>query len=168
MYLNNKVISKILLLFFVNCFLFELAHAQKAINKPITIQKNGTLRLVQIPLRKKITIKYSTDTGIFEMKFKPISYQFPYLHIKNLTDTLVLDVRKIEILKCTSDNFGLNILAMVWPCSAFSGTQLYVAYDVTHLRYFRIGLGLLPLPIAYLLTQNAFRKYNTKTEWSFY
>lgn len=168
MCLNKKVTSKFFIVFFITCFLCQLAHAQKTNKKPISIQKNGTLRLVQIPIRKKISIKYRTDTGIFELKFKPISYQFPYLYIKNSTDTLVLDVRKIEQLNCTSNNYSLNILAMVWPCSVASGTLLYKAYDVTHLRYFNIGLGLLPLPIAYLFAKNAFRKYNTKTEWSFY
>ena len=135
----------------------------------IRLQKNGTLKTIELHLHEKYSILYKSDAGLVSYKGKASDYDFPYLVLKRKSDTIVIDVRKIEEIRFTSDVLPLCYIGI------FLNTDLSIALfsdavtnSVTHSNYKELSLILIPTSITYLLIKAAYRKLNTKTEWHFY
>jgi hypothetical protein len=144
-----------------------LAQRDSSVN--IRMQKNNTFRSTRIKVTKKMKITFVTDSGKANYSGRAFKYKFPYLYFKRPNDTLIVDVRTIEELRCTAENYMFNFLGVVYPLGALSGKLIDKASSYDNMGQ-RLGFflpALLPLPLMYVLIDNAFRNYNTKTVWSF-
>lgn len=144
-----------------------LAQRDSSVN--IRMQKNNTFRSARIKVTKKMKITFVTDSGKVNYAGRAFKYEFPYLYFKRPNDTLIVDVRKIEQLKCTAENYIANFLVAIYPFGVLSGVFIDKALtpNEPYKRVFFITMAVLPIPLMYLLIDNAFRNYNTKSVWSF-
>lgn len=148
---------------------FILILSTTLIAQNIKLQKNGYNETFEIKISKKITIKYKKDTSIITLTERAFKYEFPYIYFKNEHDTLKIDVRNIETLSLKSPYIYCNYtglfftgnLSLLIIAAGFKRPNFYASMQSF------VG-SLIPISLSYLLIKDAHKKYNTKTEWSFY
>lgn len=154
--------SKIVILFMIIC----LSINSKA--QYINLQKNGSLRTIRISIQKKIKVEYVTEKGKQCYKGMAYKYEYPYLYFKIKRDTILLDVRRIEKIKISSNTQYFNYILCYIPISISVAliNEGFLNYGRIHIA--EAAGSIIPIGITYLLIESAIKDYNTKTKWSFY
>src|SRR6185312_3220201 len=78
----------------------------------VTLQKNNSLKTTILDPSKRISLDYKSDSCLIVYKGRINDYMFPYLVLRRKNDTLVLDVRRIERMRFTSNTLSLNYIGI--------------------------------------------------------
>jgi hypothetical protein len=133
------------------------------------LHKNGYFKITEITISKKIDIKYYMNDSIIALKGIAYKYVFPFIYLKNKNDSFVIDVRTIEEINCKSSFFYMKCFGvfLTGSISILVLTASLKRPNISSSLEF-LGGSLIPITFSYLLYNDAFKKYNTKTDWSFY
>jgi len=164
--MRNKLFFILLFCLFsfrVNAQVTRLQRAQI-----IPLQKNGTLKTYKLSHNKKLSLIYKSDTGLISYKGKISNYKFPYLSLKRKADTIIIDVRKIEEIRFTSPHLVSHYIAAFLTANLTIGLISNVIVEDFGTSYLQFFYAIIPTTLAYICINTGYRKFNTKTEWSFY